>query len=82
VASVRKRQWQTNRGELKSGWQVDYVDQHGERQRKMFQLKKNADAFALTAQLEVREGTTSRKLTALRYSSRARIGSPRRRQKN
>jgi integrase len=57
VASVRKRQWQTNLGELKSGWQVDYVDQHGERQRKMFQLKKNADAFALTAQLEVREGT-------------------------
>jgi integrase len=57
MASVRKRSWTTKTGELKTGWMVDYVDQHGERQRKMFSLKKNADAFALTAQLEVREGT-------------------------
>src|SRR6516165_7516547 len=40
-----------------AGWLVDYVDQNGERQRKTFALKKNADAFALQAQLEVREGT-------------------------
>jgi len=57
VASIRKRSWQTKRGELKSGWQVDYADQHGFRRRKMFSHKKNADAFALTAQLEVRDGT-------------------------
>jgi integrase len=57
MASVRKRSWVTKRGESKTGWLVDYIDQHGERQRKMFQLKKNAEAFALTAQLEVREGT-------------------------
>ena len=57
MASIRKRSWQTKRGELKSGWQVDYADQHGFRRRKMFSHKKNADAFALTAQLEVRDGT-------------------------
>jgi integrase len=57
VASTRKRSWRTKRGELKSGWQVDYADQKGIRRRKLFTHKKNADAFALTAQLEVRDGT-------------------------
>jgi integrase len=57
VASIRKRSWRTERGELKSGWQVDYADQQGIRRRKLFTQKKNADAFALTAQLEVRDGT-------------------------
>ena len=57
MASIRKRSWKTNRGETKTGWFVDYYDQHGKRQRKQFTRKKNADAFALTAQLEVRDGT-------------------------
>jgi integrase len=57
VASIRKRSWETKRGELKTGWFVDYTDQHGKRQRKQFARKKSADAFALTAQLEVRDGT-------------------------
>jgi integrase len=57
MASVRKRSWQAKSGEIKTGWQVDYVDQQGTRRRKMFTLKKAADAFALTAQSEVREGT-------------------------
>jgi hypothetical protein len=57
MASVRKRAWRTKTGQTKTGWLVDYVDQNGERQRRTFALKKNADAFALQAQLEVREGT-------------------------
>ena len=58
MASVRKRPWiNTRTGETKVGWQVDYTDQQGKRRRKMFALKKNADDFALTAQLEVRSGT-------------------------
>ena len=55
--SVRKREWRTESGEAKTGWQVDYVDQQGKRRRKLFALKKAADAFAVTAQSEVREGT-------------------------
>jgi integrase len=54
MASVRKRQWQT-RGKQREGWVVDYIDQRGVRRRKMFSVKKNADAFALQAQLEVRD---------------------------
>jgi integrase len=57
VASVRKRAWRTKTGQAKTGWMVDYIDQNGERQRKTFALKKSADAFALQAQFEVREGT-------------------------
>jgi integrase len=57
MASVRKRNWTTKQGEKKTGWFVDYYDQHHKRQRKLFTRKKNADAFALTAQLEVRDGT-------------------------
>jgi integrase len=57
MASVRKRSWISKRGEEKTGWFVDYYDQHGKRQRKQFARKKNADAFALTAQIEIRDGT-------------------------
>jgi len=55
VASVRKRAWRTKTGQAKTGWLVDYLDQHGTRQRKTFALKKSADAFALQARLEVRD---------------------------
>lgn len=55
--SVRKRTWTTPKGEAKSAWAVDYSDAHGKRRLKTFRLKKDADAFAATATVEVREGT-------------------------
>ena len=54
--SVRKREWITPRGEAKSAWVVDYVDTAGKRRLKTFAKKKEADAFAATASVEVREG--------------------------
>src|SRR6478735_8936385 len=54
--SVRKREWRTAKGEAKSAWVVDYVDQAGVRRLKTFPRKKEADAFAATATVEVREG--------------------------
>lgn len=53
--SVRKRTW-TSKGVEKSAWQADYVDGNGERQRKSFERKKDAEAFLLTARGEVRDG--------------------------
>jgi integrase len=53
--SVRKRTWISG-GEIKSGWQADYLDAKGKRRRKMFARKKDADAYALTAAVEVRDG--------------------------
>lgn len=55
--STRKRKWTTPSGEQREGWQADYVDASGKRRRKMFERKKEAEAFLLTAKTEVRDGT-------------------------
>jgi integrase len=55
--SIRKRRWKTSKGEQREGWQLDYVDQHGERQRKSFDTKADAVAFETTVRVEVRDGT-------------------------
>lgn len=54
--SVRKRTWTTPKGVEKSAWVVDYFDMAGKRRLKTFPKKKDADAFAATAKVEVREG--------------------------
>lgn len=54
--SVRKRQWTTAKGEAREAWAVDYTDAKGVRRLKTFARKKEADAFAATAAVEVREG--------------------------
>ncbi|CAA0096934.1 Tyrosine recombinase XerC [Starkeya nomas] len=55
--SVRKRNWTTAKGEEKTAWVVDYLDTKGTRRLKTFAKKKEADAFAATASVEVRAGT-------------------------
>lgn len=55
--SVRKREWTTAKGEVKTSWVVDYVDTKGTRRLKTFAKKKEADAFSASAYVEVREGT-------------------------
>ncbi|OWV79583.1 integrase [Rhizobium sp. R634] len=54
--SVRKREWTTPKGVAKSAWVVDYNDTAGKRRLKTFGKKKDADAFAATAFVEVRDG--------------------------
>lgn len=54
--SVRKRSWTNSKGEEKTAWVVDYVDTKGKRRLKTFAKKKEADAFAVTAAVEVRDG--------------------------
>ncbi|KQT53685.1 integrase [Aureimonas sp. Leaf454] len=55
--SVRKRSWTNSKGQEKTAWIVDYPDAKGVRRQKTFSKKKEADAFAATATIEVREGT-------------------------
>lgn len=54
--SVRKREWTTPKGQQKSAWVVDYTDGAGKRRLKTFAKKKEADSFAATASVEIREG--------------------------
>ncbi|WP_265517586.1 tyrosine-type recombinase/integrase [Nitratireductor luteus] len=56
MSTVRKRTWKTKTG-LQTGWQVNYVDQQGNRQRKLFKSKKEADSFETTVRHEVQQGT-------------------------
>lgn len=53
--SVRKRTWSTA-GTEKTAWVVDYTDGQGKRRLKTFGKKKDADAFAANATVEVRDG--------------------------
>ena len=53
--SVRKRTWTTAQGEPKEAWIVDYVVNHV-RHQKTFLRKKEADAWATTMKVEVRNG--------------------------
>jgi integrase len=55
--SVRKRRWVTRQGEEREAWLADYRDQMGRRIQKAFAKKKEADAFAASSHVEVREGT-------------------------
>jgi len=54
--SIRKRSWTTAKGEDKTAWVVDYFDSAGVRRLKTFTKKKDADTFAATAKVEVRDG--------------------------
>ena len=54
--SVRKRRWKTSKGEEKTAWIVDYVDQQDERHIKTFAKKKEADAFAASTSVAIAKG--------------------------
>lgn len=54
--SVRKRRWLTPSGEAREGWVVRYTDAEGTRRLKTFETKREADDFAATARVEVRDG--------------------------
>jgi len=56
MATVRKRTWKTASGEEKTGWFVDYVDQHGVRGRKQFTTKRFADAFRVDIESKIQNG--------------------------
>jgi integrase len=55
--AVRKREWKTRAGEVKTAWIVDYHDANGERHIQTFALKKDADAHHATVKVHVAQGT-------------------------
>lgn len=57
MATVRKRAWTTSKGETKSAWCVDFTDQTGARQRRQFATKREADAFRIETEGQLRGGT-------------------------
>jgi integrase len=57
MAKIVERVWTGADGTERRGWQVDFVDQHGKRQRKQFQRRRDADAHLVTARAQVQVGT-------------------------
>jgi integrase len=64
--SVRERTWTAPTGEIKTAWVVNYTDQNKKRRLKTFKKKKEADAYAAKAAVEVAAGihTTATKTVA------------------
>jgi integrase len=56
MLSVRKRKWTTRSGEVKEVWIVDYTAD-GKRHIKTFKKKRDADAYAQQAGVDIRAGT-------------------------
>ena len=56
MAKVRKRKWKY-KGETRSAWVADYVDSEGRRRQKTFSHRRDADAYFVTVQGDLRKGT-------------------------
>lgn len=55
MASIRKRTWKRD-GETRSAWIVDWSDASGARHRRQFQTKRDADAFRVEIENQLRKG--------------------------
>ena len=56
MAKITKRTWRTAGGDSRTGWRVDFIDQNGERRRRQFRTKREADAFLVEARAQASNG--------------------------
>ena len=57
MASIRKRKWKGSDGQAHVGWQVDFLDSQGTRQRKQFASRREADHFRIEIEGQIQKGT-------------------------
>jgi integrase len=57
MAKIVERVWTAADGSTRRGWQVDFADANGKRQRRQFRLRRDADAFLVSARAQVAQGT-------------------------
>lgn len=57
MAAPRKRIWESADGKSRQAWVVDFTDSNGERQRKQFRTKADAEAFRSATEQQIRSGT-------------------------
>src|SRR4051812_18734283 len=56
MATVSKRHWVDANGRRKEAWRISYMDATGERRHVQRRTKKDAEAYALTVEMEKRLG--------------------------
>lgn len=57
MVAIRKRTWTTKKGGIRTAWAVDFVDMSGCRERHQFATKREADAFRVKVESDLRSGT-------------------------
>lgn len=57
MASIRKRTWTTATGETRTAWTVDVVDASGNRQRRQFSTKREAERWRVQVEGQIQAGT-------------------------
>lgn len=57
MAAIRKRTWTTAGGERRTAWTVDWMDAAGNRERRQFATKREADAHRVQIEGQLRAGT-------------------------
>lgn len=55
--AIRKRTWRTVDGIQKTGWMVDVYDANGNRERRQFESRKEAEAYRIATEGQIRAGT-------------------------
>jgi integrase len=55
--SIRKRTWKNANGEESTRWIVDVMDANGHRERRQFESRKEADAFRIATEGQMKAGT-------------------------
>jgi integrase len=72
MAKVRRRTWTSGRGE-QTAWVADYSDQAGKRHIKTFKTKRDAAAWLVSAQHEVRHGVHTAESTSITVGEAAQL---------
>lgn len=57
MASIRKRKWTTGSGDERVAFAVDFTDANGARQRRQFSTRREAEAFRVDIENQMRSGT-------------------------
>jgi integrase len=56
MSTVTRRVWTDSKGRRREAWRISYIDASGERRHVQRRTKKDADAYALTVEIEKRQG--------------------------
>ncbi|UJQ94102.1 tyrosine-type recombinase/integrase [Mariluticola halotolerans] len=56
MAKIRKRTWKTKAGEVRTSWQLNYVDKNGGLQQKQFRTKSEADDERIRVEGQIANG--------------------------
>jgi hypothetical protein len=57
MASIRKRKWKNGSDETSIRWLVDFYDADGTREKRQFEMRREAEDFRIEIESQIRKGT-------------------------